>query len=322
LAEPVDASGINGTHRIARRKKSRAKSGKLFLNGSFWRDRAEEVCKSMYAIIKTGGKQYSVERGDRLFVEKLDVEPGARIEFDKVLYLNADDFTKVGTPYLDAVRVIGTAVENGKAKKVVTFKYKAKKHHRKKQGHRQPYTLVEIDSITADGEVLGGKAEETALEQGLPAEDPNTEERAGVATDADEAAEVESEETGADEAAKPEADETGADSAATPADKQAEKRPVKPKAEKTDADDAATPADKQAAKKTAKPKAEKTDADGDATSADKQAAKRTAKPKAEKTDADDAATPAEKSVARRTAKPRVEAENTEGTASAAPEEEK
>ncbi len=101
----------------------------------------------MYAIIETGGKQYKVENGDQIAVEKLNVADGEAVVFDKVLILADEAGVKVGTPYLEGVTVEGTAVETGKGKKVIIFKYKAKKDYRKKQGHRQPYTLVEINAI-------------------------------------------------------------------------------------------------------------------------------------------------------------------------------
>ncbi len=97
----------------------------------------------MKAVIETGGKQYIVEEGSEIFVEKLDVEASKKIKFDKVLML--DD--KVGTPYLTNVEVTGEIVKHGKQKKVVIFKYTQKKKYRKKQGHRQPYTKVVIKSI-------------------------------------------------------------------------------------------------------------------------------------------------------------------------------
>lgn len=105
----------------------------------------------MYAIIETGGKQYRVQEGDVITVEKLDVNAGDKVELDKVLVLSDDNGLKVGTPYVEGAKIIAEAVENGKGKKVIIFKYKAKKDYRKKQGHRQPYTMIEIKS-------LGGKA--------------------------------------------------------------------------------------------------------------------------------------------------------------------
>ena len=100
----------------------------------------------MYAIIQTGGKQYKVEAGDEILVEKLDAEVNAEVEFD--VLLAADDAgVKIGTPVLDGVKAKAKVVEHGKGKKVIVFKYKPKKNIRTKRGHRQPYTKVEILSI-------------------------------------------------------------------------------------------------------------------------------------------------------------------------------
>lgn len=109
----------------------------------------------MYAVIETGGKQYRVQEGDVLTVEKLNVEAGQKVEFDRVLVLAGEGDLKVGAPYVEGAKVTGEVVENGKGKKVVIFKYKAKKDYRKKQGHRQPYTMVKIES-------LGGEAPKKA----------------------------------------------------------------------------------------------------------------------------------------------------------------
>ena len=100
----------------------------------------------MYAVIETGGKQYRVQEGDVITVEKLNVEAGETVEFDKVLVLAGEEL-KVGAPYVEGAKVVGEVVENGKAKKVIIFKYKAKKDYRKKQGHRQPYTMVKIEAL-------------------------------------------------------------------------------------------------------------------------------------------------------------------------------
>lgn len=101
----------------------------------------------MYAIIETGGKQIKVEEGATIFVEKLDVNEGDKVEFDNVV-LVSDGTTKVGTPYVEGAKVSATVEKQGKAKKITVYKYKAKKgsSHRK-QGHRQPYTKLTIDSI-------------------------------------------------------------------------------------------------------------------------------------------------------------------------------
>ncbi|MBM7550181.1 50S ribosomal protein L21 [Peptoniphilus gorbachii] len=100
----------------------------------------------MYAIIETGGKQYIVEAGDKIKVEKLDVKEGDKVTFDKVLFVSGDD-AKVGAPFVDGAKVEAKVLAQGKAKKVVVYKYKSKKNERKKNGHRQPYTLVEISGI-------------------------------------------------------------------------------------------------------------------------------------------------------------------------------
>ena len=100
----------------------------------------------MYAIIQTGGKQYKVEAGDELLVEKLDAEVNAEVEFD-VLLVADDAGVKIGTPVQDGLKAKAKVVEHGKGKKVIVFKYKPKKNIRTKRGHRQPYTKVEILSI-------------------------------------------------------------------------------------------------------------------------------------------------------------------------------
>jgi large subunit ribosomal protein L21 len=97
----------------------------------------------MKAVIETGGKQYYVEEGTVLYVEKLDAEAGKKVTFDKVMMANG----VVGHPYLSNVTVEGEVVKHGKQKKIIVFKYNAKKKYRKKQGHRQPYTKVEIKKI-------------------------------------------------------------------------------------------------------------------------------------------------------------------------------
>ena len=119
----------------------------------------------MYAIIETGGKQYRVENGDQIAVEKLGVEDGAKVVFDKVLVVGDGADIKVGAPYVDGVTVEGNAIETGKGKKVIIFKYKAKKDYRKKQGHRQPYTLVEITSIAGKAAPAAPAKEETPVEE-------------------------------------------------------------------------------------------------------------------------------------------------------------
>lgn len=98
----------------------------------------------MKAVIETGGKQYLVEKGSVIYVEKLDAEVGKTINFDKVLIV--DD--NVGTPYITGAKVVGEVVKQGKEKKIIVYHYRQKKKFRKKQGHRQPYTKIEIKSIS------------------------------------------------------------------------------------------------------------------------------------------------------------------------------
>lgn len=103
----------------------------------------------MYAVVNTGGKQYKVQEGDLLRVEKLAGEVGSEVSFDKVLLFSDGEKLTVGQPLLDNVAVSGQIVEQGKGKKIIVFKYKRRKTYRKKQGHRQQYTTVKIASITA-----------------------------------------------------------------------------------------------------------------------------------------------------------------------------
>lgn len=98
----------------------------------------------MFAVIETGGKQYHVKEGDILFVEKMNENVGETITLDKVLMVN----DQVGAPYVTSAKVTAEVKSHGKAKKIVIFKYKAKKDYRKKQGHRQPFTKIEIKSIS------------------------------------------------------------------------------------------------------------------------------------------------------------------------------
>ena len=112
----------------------------------------------MYAIIEACGKQYKVVEGDVVFFEKLDTEAGKKVNFDKVILVSDENGVQVGNPYVKGVKVEGKVVSHGKAKKIVVFKMKAKKNERTKQGHRQPYTKVEITAI----KTAAAKAEKTA----------------------------------------------------------------------------------------------------------------------------------------------------------------
>ena len=117
----------------------------------------------MYAIIESCGKQYKVAEGDVVFFEKLETEVGKKVSFDKVVLVSDDGKVQVGNPYVKGVKVEGKVVSHGKAKKIIVFKMKAKKNERTKQGHRQPYTKVEITGIkTADKKAeTSKKAEKT-----------------------------------------------------------------------------------------------------------------------------------------------------------------
>ncbi|MBQ2699477.1 MAG: 50S ribosomal protein L21 [Firmicutes bacterium] len=101
----------------------------------------------MFAIIETGGKQYKVAEGDFIRVELLDVEEGSELVIDKVIAVGEGADMKIGTPYVEGVTVTCNVVEHGKGKKVIVFKYKPKKNIRKKNGHRQPYTKLQIAKI-------------------------------------------------------------------------------------------------------------------------------------------------------------------------------
>ena len=103
----------------------------------------------MYAIIVTGGKQYKVQNGDVVFIEKLDVEADAEYTFDKVLAVGSEDGLKAGAPYVEGATVTAKVLKNGKGKKITVFTYKPKKNEKRKKGYRQPYTKVEITGINA-----------------------------------------------------------------------------------------------------------------------------------------------------------------------------
>ena len=103
----------------------------------------------MYAIIETGGKQYQVNEGDVVFIEKLNAEADETVTFDKVIAVSKDDSLSLGAPYVSGATVEAKVLKNGKAKKIVVFTYKSKKNEKRKKGHRQPYTKVEITAINA-----------------------------------------------------------------------------------------------------------------------------------------------------------------------------
>ena len=102
----------------------------------------------MYAVIETGGKQYQVKEGDVIYIEKLDSEVDSEVVFDKIVAVNDDKSLNVGTPYVDGAKVSAKVLKNGKSKKVLVMTYKPKKNEKRKIGHRQPYTMVEIEKIS------------------------------------------------------------------------------------------------------------------------------------------------------------------------------
>ena len=101
-----------------------------------------------YAIFETGGKQFRATEGDVIFVERLPAEADEKVTFEKVLTVTDDSGTKIGTPYVEGALVEATVVKNGKSKKIIVYKMRPKKGYRRKQGHRQPYTKVQIEKIT------------------------------------------------------------------------------------------------------------------------------------------------------------------------------
>jgi len=100
-----------------------------------------------HAIFETGGKQYRVKEGDEIYIEKLDAEENAKIKFDKVLAILSEEDPKIGSPYIKGATVTAKVIKSGKAKKIIVYKMKRRKGYHKKQGHRQPYTKLQIEKI-------------------------------------------------------------------------------------------------------------------------------------------------------------------------------
>ncbi len=119
----------------------------------------------MYAIIESCGRQYKVTEGDVVFFEKLDAKVDQNVTFDKVVMVSEEGKVQVGNPYVKGVEVVGKVVSHGKAKKIIVFKMKAKKNERKKQGHRQPYTKVEITAIKTASASKKAEAKKEATEK-------------------------------------------------------------------------------------------------------------------------------------------------------------
>lgn len=103
----------------------------------------------MYAIFETGGKQYTAKEGDVLYIEKLDVQPDATVSFDKVLAVGEEGALNFGAPYVEGATVTAKVIKNGKGKKITVLTYRPKKDSKRKMGHRQPYTKVEITGVDA-----------------------------------------------------------------------------------------------------------------------------------------------------------------------------
>ncbi len=113
----------------------------------------------MFAVIKSGGKQYKVSVGETLEVDRLHVEDGTQITFDEVLLISDENTTMIGAPYVENAQVLATAVKQKRGKKIIVFKYKSKKRYRHRRGHRQELTVLSIDDIIADGKsLITGKA--------------------------------------------------------------------------------------------------------------------------------------------------------------------
>ncbi len=102
----------------------------------------------MYAVIQTGGKQYRVGAGDRLKIEKLNAAEGDMVAFDKVLLIRSDEGIKTGTPYVEGSKVTARVIAHGRHQKINIIKFKRRKHHMKRQGHRQDYTEIQITAIS------------------------------------------------------------------------------------------------------------------------------------------------------------------------------
>jgi large subunit ribosomal protein L21 len=184
----------------------------------------------MYAIIETGGKQYRVQEGDVITVEKLKVIAEDRIEFDRVLAYSDGATVTIGAPIVETAKVYGTVIENGKAEKVIIFKYKSKKDYRKKQGHRQPYTMVRIVAIAAgdleidfDAKAAAAKsaAKQAKVKGSKPDTKPAVKKAEKVAAKKTEKVAQKAEKAVAKKAAKPAAKKTATKTAAkkTAADK-------------------------------------------------------------------------------------------------------
>ena len=212
----------------------------------------------MYAVVETGGKQYRVSEGDVLYVEKLNVKEDTKVMLDKVLSIGSEKGFKVGNPYIKGAAVEAKVLKNGKAKKIIVMTYKPKKNEKRKMGHRQPYTKLEILKISEKAsKATEDKAEKPAAEKKAAApkaeaakKAPAKKEAAPKAT-AEKKAPAKKPAAPKAEAAKKEAAPKAAAEKKAPAKKPAATKAAAPKAEA----EKKAPAKKPAASKTAAPKA-------------------------------------------------------------------
>ena len=148
----------------------------------------------MYAVFESGGKQYRVTEGDVVFLERLGAEPGETVRFDKLLACSNETETDFGKPFLDDASVEAKVLGHGKSKKIVVFKYKAKKQYRKKQGHRQPYTKVRIESIVSaklgTAAYIGGQGLDAGFDADVDDVNANMDVGTGAEVDAEATAET------------------------------------------------------------------------------------------------------------------------------------
>lgn len=145
----------------------------------------------MFAVIKSGGRQYKVSVGQQLEVNRLPVEDGAQVKFEEVLLISDANTSMVGAPFVDNAMVLATAVKQDRGEKLVIFRYKAKKRFRHRKGHRQELTILSIDDIVANGKSLITGEAPAEREQGAPAEDESAAPVASTETETPETEETE-----------------------------------------------------------------------------------------------------------------------------------
>ncbi len=138
----------------------------------------------MYAVFSTGGKQYRASTGDQLKVEKIEAEKGSTVELDQVLMVGEGESVTIGTPLVDGGKVLATVVEHGRGDKVKIIKFKRRKHHMKRQGHRQYYTLLEITGIEGAGGKKAPAKKKAATKKAAPKAEAVAEAKADVADEA------------------------------------------------------------------------------------------------------------------------------------------